>query len=81
MIVIAASSTATRVASVPGRIDVLHAGFGEAQVGTVEQALQSPIVAGDVLGIDEQAEAIVEVGANDVHLRGRSNRTTPKQTS
>jgi len=46
----------------PGRarFDVLDAGVGEAQLGVLEQPGEPAVIAGEVLGVDQQREALVE---------------------
>ena len=41
-------------------VDGLDAGLGQAELGLLERALQAAVLAGEPLGVDEQAEALVE---------------------
>jgi hypothetical protein len=71
----------SRIASATGGacLDVFDARFGQSQVSLSETILEPAIVAGDVLDLDEQPEALVEAEVGDAGIRalllpGRGHR-------
>ena len=56
-------------------VEVIEAGAADLEVGLLDVALEAGVVAGDPLGVDEEAEALVEAEAGVVTPPARRRRT------